>query len=114
MDRSDTAVGRCLDDGGVRIEDPDNEDAWIETDYREGWEKRKLMTGDGSAYSQMTAPYFLKCRSCHTHHPPIRWGKGSEYCPNCEQQFAYAVPRAWAGIFDNEWEDMEGVSINDV
>jgi len=95
-------TGTMVDEGGVRLQDSENDDAWIEADYREGWHKRKIM-GDGD-YSEMVEPYYLKCRSCHRHRGPMLWGAGSPYCPDCEQRIEYMLPRAFAGIFGDGWD----------
>lgn len=77
-------VGTSFEDAGVRLEAADNEDAWIEVDYREGWWKRKLMTEDSTAYEEMVEPYFLHCQACGTYDSPQMWSAGCQFCPTCE------------------------------
>lgn len=91
-----------IDDGTCRIEDRENPDAWIEAEYREGWVGRKLMVEDKTAYEEMIEPFYLKCQSCHRHDSPQLWGAGSEYCPHCEQQIEFGLPRAFGWLFGDE------------
>ncbi|WP_135306325.1 hypothetical protein [Haloarcula amylovorans] len=80
-------VHGSIEDGVVRLEADDNDDAWIEAEYREGWVRRKLLTDDSDAYQQMVEPYYFRCRCCRRYLSTQRWGKGLPYCPGCEQQW---------------------------
>ena len=92
MSESDrrTVRGVDLDGGAARLEDADNPDAWIEAEYRDGWVGRKLMS-DGDEYAEMTHPYYFRCRCCREYHETQRWGKGSQFCPHCEQRWEFGI-----------------------
>jgi len=99
---SDTLTG-SLDDSGCRIEATDNDDAWIEAEYRDGWVARKLMNADGGeAYASMTHPYYQQCAHCREWQTTERWGAKSRYCPRCEMWYEITLPRIIAWLFDGE------------
>lgn len=112
-EKSDSVVGQ-IDDGAARIEDPDNEDAWIEAEYRDGWVGRKLLGTGPETYKKMIHPYYLKCCRCLEIVDTQYWGINSPYCPGCEQYYEHAFPMALAGLFDGEWEKKEELTHRDI
>lgn len=91
-----------VNDGGCRVEDAENPNAWIEVEYRDGWVGRKLMVDDTTAYEEMIKPFYLKCRSCHRHDSPQMWTADSQYCPMCEIQIQNNIPAAFGWFFGDD------------
>lgn len=89
--QADQALVGRLDGDGMVIEHPDNDDAWVHSEYEDGWVLRKLLGAPKDEFDDMIHPYYQQCCCCGRWADLMMWGKGSPYCPGCEQAMDHVL-----------------------
>lgn len=111
MPGSSAVSGGVPEAGRCRIEDEENPDAWIEAEYRDGWVERKLVGTESEEYHDMIHPFYQRCAFCREWDDPQLWGRGSPYCPLCEQWHEFTLPHWMAELFGAKGDFGEEIEI---